>query len=45
MYVEAIFAVAGIQVLDQCEAFFAVCQELFRMCAKHISFSHFNLRN
>ncbi len=45
MYVEAIFAVARIQVSDQCEAFFVVCQDRFRMCAKHISFSHFHVRN
>jgi len=41
MYVEAIFAVAGIQVSDKCKAFFAICQDLFQMCVKHISFSHF----
>ncbi len=45
MYVEAIFAIAGIQVLDRCEAFFAVCQDQFWMCAKHISFSYFYVRN
>ncbi len=45
MYVEAIFAVARIQVSDQCEAFFAICQDWFWMCAKYIGFSHFHVRN
>jgi hypothetical protein len=39
--VEAIFAVGGIQVLDQCEAFFAVCQEETHLATVSVPESNF----